>query len=319
MKRLLSVLTAIILILSLSACTENTAQDPKNDIVLTGKTVYAMDVGDDIYLEFDCDDGFDYAIVANRENTGLVWLDQTAFEYWEGTDIDAWDMLNFGMSLEVTVIEQIDSLDEELGACVDAWYMADKIVVTEVDESNFAVDAKPVIYLYPKEHTNISVKLDYSGELTCTYPKYENGWEVTAESDGRLYDNDGKEYSYLYWEGISTAQYDFSSGVCVAGKDTAAYLEYALEAQGLTRREANEFIVYWLPVMEKNAYNLISFQTDVYTENAKLEITPEPDTTISVFMAWKALENPQSIPPQSFETPSRCGFTAVEWGGCEVK
>lgn len=30
--------------------------------------------------------------------------------------------------------------------------------------------AKPVIYLYPEEETAVTVKLDYAGALTCTYP-----------------------------------------------------------------------------------------------------------------------------------------------------
>ena len=74
-------------------------------------------------------------------------------------------------------------------------------------------------------------------------------------------------YNYLYWEGETYAQYDLSKGFCVKGEDTAAFLEDALEQLGLTRREANEFIVYWLPLMEHNPYNKISFQTDIYTDN----------------------------------------------------
>ena len=30
--------------------------------------------------------------------------------------------------------------------------------------------AKPVIYLYPEKETTVTVKLDYAGTLTCTYP-----------------------------------------------------------------------------------------------------------------------------------------------------
>ena len=39
----------------------------------------------------------------------------------------------------------------------------------------------------------------------------------------------------------------------VAGSDTAAFLEDALEQLGLSRAEANEFIIYWLPRMQENA------------------------------------------------------------------
>ena len=71
-------------------------------------------------------------------------------------------------------------------------------------------DAKPVIYLYPEEETAVTVKLDYAGALTCTYPAYGDGWAVTACPDGTLTDNAGQTYNYLYWEGADTIDYDFS-------------------------------------------------------------------------------------------------------------
>ena len=43
-----------------------------------------------------------------------------------------------------------------------------------------------------------------------------------------------------------------TEGFCVKGEDTAAFLEDALSKLGLNRKEANEFIVYWLPLMEQN-------------------------------------------------------------------
>lgn len=179
-------------------------------------------------------------------------------------------------------------------------------------------DAKPVLYLYPEEETQVTVRLDYDGDLTCTYPAYDGGWTVTAAPDGTLTDAAGQTYSYLYWEGVSEADYDFSRGFCVPGEDTAAFLEDALARLGLTRREANEFIVYWLPRMESNPYNLISFQSAAYTDHARLVITPEPDSLLRVFMAWKPLESPVEISPQEFPTFERAGFTAVEWGGAEL-
>lgn len=83
-------------------------------------------------------------------------------------------------------------------------------------------------------------------------PKYKNGWRVKASPNGVLTDENGTEYNYLYWEGETNARFDFSKGFCVKGGDTAAFLETALEKLGLNRREANEFIVFWLPLMEQN-------------------------------------------------------------------
>ena len=180
-------------------------------------------------------------------------------------------------------------------------------------------DEKPVIYLYPEAETEVTVSLDYGGELTCVYPAMEDGvWTVTAAPDGTLTDAAGQTYSYLYWEGVSDAEYDFSQGFCVPGGDTAAFLEGALADLGLTRREANEFIVYWLPRMEGNAYNLIAFQTTAYTDHARLTVDPAPDTVLRVFMAWKPLERSVQLPPQTLDGPERAGFTLVEWGVAEV-
>ena len=178
---------------------------------------------------------------------------------------------------------------------------------------------KPVIYLYPEAETDVTVRLDYAGDLTCTYPAYDGAWRVAAAPDGTLTDESGQTYRYLYWEGVDNVQYDFSEGFCVPGSETAAFLEDALAQLGLTRAEANEFIIYWLPQMEQNAYNLISFQSDAYTDAAKLTITPQPDTLLRVFMAWKPLTSAVEISPQPLTAPERTGFTAVEWGGAKVQ
>ncbi|ERI68193.1 hypothetical protein HMPREF0239_03840, partial [Clostridium sp. ATCC BAA-442] len=79
-----------------------------------------------------------------------------------------------------------------------------------------------------------------------------------------------------------------------------------------------EFIIYWLPKLEGNPYNLLSFQTEAYTDSAGLTIDPAPDTLIRVFLAWKGLDAPVEVEPQTLTAQARTGFTAVEWGGAEV-
>lgn len=74
----------------------------------------------------------------------------------------------------------------------------------------------------------------------------------------------------------------------------------------------------WLPRMQDNAYNLISFQTDAYTECAALHITPAPDSVLRIYMTWKALDEPVEIPRQDLASFERTGFTVVEWGGSEI-
>jgi hypothetical protein len=226
------------------------------------------------------------------------------------------------------------------GTLSDEWCVGDQIKITyknayydkengrveadllTVEASDYQMEpgvcAKPVIYLYPEEQMQVSVRLTLDGKLTCTYPAYGNGWTVTARPDGTLTDAKGQTYNYLYWEGESNARYDLSKGFCVKGEDTAAFLENALAKLGLNRREANEFIVYWLPLMEGNPYNIISFQADAYTDAAQLEIDPAPDTLIRVFMAWQASDTLVELPEQELTAPERTGFTVVEWGGSQL-
>jgi hypothetical protein len=103
----------------------------------------------------------------------------------------------------------------------------------------------------------------------------------------------------------------------VKGSDTVPFLQEKLAQIGLTPREYNEMIVYYLPLMQNNAYNLISFQTTVYEENAVMHISPEPDSVLRVFMAYVPLEKPPAtpIPEQKLKPFERKGFTVVEWGG----
>jgi hypothetical protein len=177
---------------------------------------------------------------------------------------------------------------------------------------------KPVIYLYPTQETSVNVRVNLKGELTHTYPKYNpaQGWTVTAKPDGELRDEKtGKIYYNLFWEGKSAYNYDLSTGFVVKGEDVADFLDASLEKLGLNRREANEFITYWLPEMEQNKYNLVHFSTAEYVAQAPLEVTPKADTEIRIFMVYQPLDAPIDIAPQTLESPARKGFTLVEWGG----
>ncbi|MBR4343728.1 MAG: hypothetical protein IKP88_13715 [Lachnospiraceae bacterium] len=71
--------------------------------------------------------------------------------------------------------------------------------------------------------------------------------------------------------------------------------------------------------MESNEYNVISFQKEAYTDGAKLNINPCPDTVIRVFMTWYGNNNPVEVKEQELTAPERKGFTVVEWGGSEIQ
>ncbi len=311
MKKLTAFLTILLVSAIIAGC--DSGKLKKGEIATFGQD----ENGENMYFELVCED--ENIAFRITEETELVVEDKGVLDFLGiAEDEFDFDFLSGAMTVTVVAGDAAESADSSLDDCVSGWYYAEKITVNRVNEVYYAVDEKPVIYLYPEKPTQVSVKLDYKGKLFCTYPKYDGGWEVTANPDGTLVDKDGKEYNYLYWEGTSPVEYDFSEGFCIKGADSAEFLEDALSRLGLSRREANEFIVYWLPCMEKNEYNLISFQSEVYTENAHLDITPAPDTFIRVFMATKPVSSPVEIPAQELSSPEREGFTVVEWGGAQV-
>jgi hypothetical protein len=179
---------------------------------------------------------------------------------------------------------------------------------------------KPIIYIYPEKETEVNVKLDYKGTFTTTYPTYpENGWTVTAKPNGTLTDKKGKKYYSLFWEGVDDKTFTLGEGFVVKKEDTAEFLENSLKTLGLNYKEANEFIIYWLPELEKSPYNHVHFSTKEYEELAELIVTPKPETVIRVFMVFQGLDGPVAIKEQKLTPKVRKGFTVVEWGGSEVK
>ena len=174
---------------------------------------------------------------------------------------------------------------------------------------------KPMIYIYPEEDTYVNIKLGNPDKLTVSYPKYNNEWNVLAKKDGTLLSN-GREYYGLYWEGVKKSELDMSQGFVVKGEDTVKFLEEKLEILGLNDREINEFIVYWLPKMEKNNYNFIRFSTrEEIDEYMPIYFTPSPETFIRINMEFKPLSDILMVEEQNLEKEYRKGFTVVEWGG----
>ena len=183
------------------------------------------------------------------------------------------------------------------------------------------VDAewKPIIYIYPKKDMNVTITVTHPENFSVTYPKYQDGWSVLAKKDGTLIDSTGRSYYALYWEGKNANFSMKNEGFIVKGKDVAKFLEEKLKILGLNEREANEFIIYWLPKLEKNPYNYIRFQTmEEINEYMGLNIDPKPDTLIRIVMEYKALSKQITISEQKLVSPIRNGYTIVEWGGTQV-
>lgn len=329
MKKTLSILLLISFVISLYACADSKTEKM---VSLANYTSYSENGID--YISFNvinnsgkkCVISSNYAdgLIKNYKNGDWISLNMTntfIAVYTNPIEISSGDTQRFNVPLhyfDITIngeyqLSLIVTQDDES-------YISSLNIEIYVNKSNKPITyKKPVIYIYPQEITDVAVTLDFNGKLTCTYPPYINGWDITAYPDGKLVNHsDGKEYSYLFWEGISDVTFDMSQGFVVKGEDTAGFLNEKLEYLGLTAKESNDFIVYWLSIMQSNAYNLITFQNEQYTDCAKLNVMPEPDSVLRVFMVYKALTQPISIEEQEIEPFERVGFTVVEWGGTEI-
>lgn len=176
--------------------------------------------------------------------------------------------------------------------------------------------AKPLLYLYPKDRMLVNVTFDNPNNLTTTYPKYQNGWSLKASPNGDLYDQNGKYYYGLYWEEEQNHDVSFSEGFYVTKDDAINFLEEKLSIIGLNEREANEFIMYWLPILEKNNQSIVYFElTDERNAYNKLNISPKPDSLLRMAMHVKKVDHKVDIKEQKLISFKRTGFNAIEWGG----
>ena len=176
--------------------------------------------------------------------------------------------------------------------------------------------AKPVLYLYPTKKTKVTINFEHEDMLTTTYPKFNKEWVVTANPNGDLYDKNGNYYYALYWEENGNHRVDFSEGFYVEKENAIKFLEEKLNYIGLNKRERNEFIMYWLPVLEKNKKNLVYFElTKERDSYNKIKINPQPDSLLRIAIHIKKVDKKINIKEQKLTKFNRTGFSAIEWGG----
>lgn len=209
---------------------------------------------------------------------------------------------------------------------LQTWYQDHAVIVHKNNLGEFEIllnekygmtegCGKPVIYLYPTQTMPVSVKVGAS--VTVSEPQYRNGWSVEAHPDGSLKNADGKIYPYLFWEGIGNGIYPtINKGFVVKRENIENTLKSHLAMQGLTQKEANDFMDFWLLKMPKTPYiRLTWLSTQEVNEMAPLVIWPKPETTMRIFLDFEGLEKNISLPSQSLTAIPRKGFTVVEWGG----
>jgi len=174
--------------------------------------------------------------------------------------------------------------------------------------------AKPNIYLYPPETTEVSVTLGFpqGGFITTSIPEYGDGWRVTVTPDGIV---DGK-YGYLFYEAQQFDHYQYKEGWTVATAGLEKFFRGNLAAYGFAGREIEDFIAWWIPRLNEGPCYDIYPQTRAEIDPfVTLDIAPAPDSVQRLFYATRPtgdcaahLDEPVIVPF------AREGFAVLEWG-----
>ena len=284
-------------------------------LTLSGKEIL-KDRYDELYYIIDGK----YVLV--KEDDEIILVTNEGKEIYNYGKLDV-SKFNYGMSYRggAAFMFNNPNADPESanGQCIEVLYYPDTKEGL-VKETVCGGVAKPVLYLYPEETTNVTVTFDKPKLLETTYPKYIDKWEVTANPNGDLYDKDGKYYYGLYWDEEQVHYTDFKEGFYVTKDNAIEFLEEKLSIIGLSDRERNEFIMYWLPILEKNEKNLVYFELTEERERVnKINITPKPDSLLRIVIHIKKVDKEVNIKEEKLTTFERVGFTAVEWGGANYK
>jgi hypothetical protein len=173
---------------------------------------------------------------------------------------------------------------------------------------------KPVIYLYPKETTEVKVKV--GADIRISEPEYSDGWTAIASPSGSL-KVAGKNYDSLFWEGLGWGEYPrVTSGTIVKTPQVATTITAQMKEMGLNDKEIADFKEFWLPKMPATPYVRLSWLlTPEMDTLAPLAVSPKPDSSIRVFLDFEGLNSKIDIAPQILPHYERKGFTLVEWGG----
>lgn len=202
---------------------------------------------------------------------------------------------------------------------------------------------KPVVYLYPEKETKVTIKFENEIKFDHVIPNYIKSWKVMAYPNGTLQDLqpkltnckslentfgleyakescDKNSYPYLYWSGRTQGSNypEASEGFIVNKKDLNAFFDEKLILIGLNQKEINDFKQYWTPTLaNKNCeyFRITFFQNDLVNKMFPMNVHPQPNSSIRVFMDWDYATKETTIAEQKLNSYPRKGFTLVEWGG----
>ena len=334
----------IVILLFVCCCGCNKQKNPN---VITTLNKIDFEVVDSLYVEKDNQNFLDEYLLNNYEEYDKLNNDYSLNMQLTENDFDNNTYLVYvylndcGYDKDIKEIgyandklEIVYNIKEVCGFCQEHYY--GKLVklpkiksnnvkinikenILEKEHCDPNISYKPILYLYPDKDMLVNIKMAKPDNIISSYPKYNNGWSVFVSKDGIINYNN-RSYYALYWDEYNDNRVNFKAGFYVTKENAIDFLEEKLDTIGLNNREANEFIMYWLPLLEANEQSIVYFElTDERQANNKLNIDPAPDSLLRVNMHLKKVNKKVDIEEQKLVSFDRKGFTVVEWGGTIYK
>lgn len=176
------------------------------------------------------------------------------------------------------------------------------------------LSCKPNIYLYPEETTELAVTLSFprGGAVTVSDPDYGDGWRVIVTPDGIIDD----KYGYLFYESLGPDRFQRDAAWRIERDELEPFFRADMADAGFRDREIDDFVDYWLPILDRcPAYNIYP-QTDTeIDEHVLVNFSQAPDIFIRYYYVIGCAEGePTFTTPETHTPVERTGFTALEWG-----
>ena len=205
-------------------------------------------------------------------------------------------------------------------------YMKDKYSLESMAEL-----CKPLVYIYGKDNTNMSLNIEtpkYS-EFTKLIPEFQekNTWNFRANNNSVHFWNDS--YDYLYYA-VKVPNYSHNQyGWIIEGSEARKFFTEKLDFIWFNEQESNDFIEYWTPRYEAGKHYFVSFKfNEELDPYAKLNFSHEPDSLFRVLLDSYEIYNKNNFDQKYFyenakksfdnellKTYNRSGkYDVFEWG-----
>jgi hypothetical protein len=176
------------------------------------------------------------------------------------------------------------------------------------------IDYKPNIYIYPTTQLNLNVQISFpmGGEIITSIPDYGKGWNITVDTNG-LIDN---KYRFLFYESKQPNVWQREQGWIIKKDNLESFFRANMAEYGFKGMEIEDFIEYWIPLLDKNEFYLIYPQTkNILYKVISLDVSIQPDNMLRLHYLIKGTNNNNiNLTAPTIEGFKRDGYYITEWG-----